>query len=186
MLRFFIPLILIIGMVVIYNLYNPPRSAMELSVPVHTLKKLRFNDDDLSFMLSDNSSCNNHVGDHNYVVVFGNRMDRKIWNQPVALYLTWQEIFQITDQVYLCIQFKNEMEPVWKGKFNLMGMFNLYIMHKSFFCNKKNSFSKWECNGYESHQINNDDVSKLLMKYNGEPTPNKLLQQTPKSGAAEL
>ncbi len=175
MLKVFISLILIIAMVAIYNLYNPPRSSMELSVPVHTLKKLGLNEYDLSFMLSDDSSCNNKFSEHNhnYTVMFGNRMDRKIWNQHVTLYLTWQDILQITDEIHLCIRFKDEWETVWKGNFSLKGALNLYIMHKSFFCNKENSFSKWECIGYEAHQIKKEEVSKLLMKYDEKSAPNK-------------
>ena len=146
---------------------------MELSVPVQTLKRLGLNEYDLSFMLSDNSNCNHNVGRHNYTVMFGNRMDRKIWNQHVTLYLTWQDILQVTDEIHLCLRFKDEKEPVWKGKFNLMGTLNLYIMHKSFFCNKKNNFSKWECSGYEAHQVKREEVSKLLMKYDEKSTPNE-------------
>lgn len=130
-------LIFIIGTYVTYNFYNPPRSAISLSVPVQTLKRLGFNNGDLPFKLSGNISCNNTVGSQNFVMMFGNRMEREIWNQNVILYLAWKDILQITEEVYLCLPFKGKLEPVWTGRFNLLGTFNLYIMHKSFFVTKR-------------------------------------------------
>jgi len=147
MFKFFIALTLIIGMIITYNFFNPPRSAMELSVPIHTLKRLGFNEGDLSFMLSDDSSCNNKFSknNHNYTVMFGDWRNRSVLKKHVTLYLTWQDILQITDEIHLCIRFKEKWEAVWKGKFSLKGTLNLYMTHMRFFCNKKNSSSKWEC-----------------------------------------
>ena len=51
MRKFLFALTLITGMIVIYKLYNPPRSGAELLVPVHTLERLGFNEGDLFFMM---------------------------------------------------------------------------------------------------------------------------------------
>jgi len=92
-------------------------------------------------------------------------MDRKIWSQHVTLYLSWKDILQITDEINLCIRFKDKWEPVWKGRFRLKGSFNLYVTHKTFFCNKKNSKSKWECVGYFLYHDKKEEIHKLLTKY---------------------
>ena len=165
-----ISIIVVAGIFVIYNFYNPPRPRMILFVPVHTLERLGFNDGDLSFRLSDNNSCKNRFGKHNYTAMFGhegNWKDVRVWSQHVTLYLTWQEIWQITDEIHLCIWFKDEWEPVWKGKFSLKGTWDLYVAHKDFFCNRSNLSSKWECSSFEPYldKGKKEKIYNLLKKY---------------------
>jgi hypothetical protein len=150
-------------------------------VPLHALERIGFNEGDLSFMLSDNNSCKQRFSKHNYTVMFGNEKiwdDVRLWSQSVTLYSTWQEIGQMKDEILLCIRFKDEWEPVWKGKFSLKGTWDLYIAHRSFFCNKNDLLSKWECNSYEPY-IGNDkkeEIYKLLTKYDEKSSPSKLLK----------
>ena len=121
-------------------------------------------------MLSADSSCKREFSNHNYTVMFGNEGnwgDIKVWNQHVTLYLARQEARQIEDEVYLCIQFKEQWEPAWKGNYNLP------IAHKNFFCNKDNNSSKWECIGCEIRRNERKDIDSLIRKYNKQATPNK-------------
>ena len=162
---------------VIYNFYNPPRPKMMLSLPVHTLERLGYNDGDLSLMLSDSDSCENEFSEHNYAVMFDHeanwkdeRKDVRLWQQYVTLYPTWPEIFQITEEINLCIRFKNEWEVVWKGSFSLKGTLDLYVAYNRFFCNRNNLSSKWECNNYEPYidEDNKEEIYQLLTKYDEE------------------
>jgi hypothetical protein len=43
---------------------------MILFMPSHALERLGFNDGDLLFMLSDDSSCKHQFSEHNYTVMF--------------------------------------------------------------------------------------------------------------------
>lgn len=168
MRKFAYVLTVIAALLVTYNLYNPPRTAMLLLVPSHALERLGYNDGDLSFMLSADSGCKHKFSKHNYTVMFrheGNWRDVKVWTQHVTLYPTWQEIWQIKDEIHLCIRFKDQWASVWKGKFSLKGTFNLYVAHKNFFCNKENITSEWECSSYETYHSKKDEIYKLLIKY---------------------
>ena len=122
---------------------SPPRSGIKFVVPVHTLERLGFNEGDLFFMLSEDSSCQQEFSNHNYTAMFGqhegNWDDVRVWTQHVTLYLTRKEARQIQNEVHLCIRFKEEWEPAWKGSYDLP------IAYKSFFCNKENNASVWEC-----------------------------------------
>ena len=161
--------------IVIYNFYNPPRSRMTLLVPVHTLERLGFNEGDLSFMLSDNSGCEQRYSKHNFTVMSGNEgnwNDVPVWSQHVTLYLTWQEIWQITDEIQLCIRFKNQWESVWNGEFSLKATWDLYVAQKSFICNRKDLSSKWECSSYEITYDKREEIYKLQTKYGEKSAPN--------------
>lgn len=175
MRKVFYVLIFIVGTFAVYNLSNPPRSAMRLIVPVHTLEKLGINAQDINarqfFMLSAEDSCVHEFSEQNYTVMFnqnvGNWRDIKVWTQHVTLYFTWKDIWKIKEQIFLCINSQNRWEPAWKGKFSLTGVFNIYVAHMDFFCDKKDKTSKWECNGYElAHNKNKEEIYKLLTKYN--------------------
>ena len=153
---------------VIYNFFNPPRTSMTLLVPAHALERLGYNEGDLSLKLSANSSCDQKFGKHIYTVMFdheGNWRDVRVWSQHVTLYPTWNEIWQIKDEIQLCIRFKDQWEPVWKGVFNLRGTLNYYISHKHFFCNRENIASNWECSSYETYHSEREEIHTLLVKY---------------------
>lgn len=136
---------------------SPPRSGIKFVVPVHTLERLGYNEGDLFFMLSDDSNCKQEFTEHNYTVMFGqhegNWQDVRVWTQHVTLYLTHKDARQIEEEVYLCIQFKGKWEPAWKGSYNLP------IAAKSFFCNKENHSSMWEC--FACEQCFGDNRAKI-------------------------
>ncbi len=143
---------------------SPPRSGINFVVPVHTLERLGFNEGDLFFMLSRDDSCEQEFSDHNYTVMFGKHEgdweDVRVWTQHVTLYLTREEARQIEEEVHLCIRFKDEWEPAWKGNYTLP------IAYKSFFCNKEDSSSKWEC--FACQQCYGDtkqEIYEQLSKY---------------------
>jgi len=168
MLKILYALILIVGIFIVYNFFNPPRSAMVLYVPVSTLDRLGIKDNEIKFMLSPDNSCKHELSDHNYTVMFGNVGnwgDIKVWAQHVTLYLTWRDIWKITDKTFLCIQSKGSWEAAWEGSFSLKGSFNLYVTHMFYFCNKNSNSSKWECNGYDSNHDKKEEIYKLLTKY---------------------
>ena len=194
---FLYSLALIISMFITYNLFNPPISVITLNMPTHTLVRLGHNEgspykkSDLLFMLSANNSCKKELSRHSYANMFrdyNNWRNDRLWSQSVVLYPTWQDIWILTDEMHLCIRFKDKWESVWQGKFKLKGSLNLYLTHKTFYCNKKNSTSKWECIGYFLYHDSDrqEERSKLLIKYNEKFKPNKTSQRTPKSGAADL
>jgi hypothetical protein len=155
-------ILLILTLIVTITSCSPPRSGIKFVVPVHTLERLGFNEGDLYPMLSADSSCKHEFSNHNYTVMFGhegNYGDARVWSQHVTLYLTRQEARQIEDEVHLCILFKEKREPAWKGNYNLP------IAYKSFFCNKENRSSKWECIGCETCGDKREDIDILLRKY---------------------
>ena len=155
-------------MLIAYNWFNPPRTLMKLIVPSHALERLRSNDGDLFFMLSADNSCEHEFSNHNYTVMFGREgkwRDVRVRTKHVTLYPTWQEIWQMKDKIHLCIRFKNQWTPVWKGRFSLKGTLNLYVAHMNFFCNKKDISSEWECNSYEIYHDKKDEIYRLLKKY---------------------
>ena len=168
-------------MIVIYKLYNPPVSGALLLIPIHTLERLGFHEGDLHFMLSADNSCKHKFSNHNYTVMSGNEGNWggvRVWNQHVTLYLSWQDALQIENEIHLCIKFKDKWESAWKGNYKLP------TPYKSFFCNKENNLSKWECSGYEVYYDKKQEIYKLLTKYDKQTTPNKSLKSgTPQSGA---
>ena len=140
-------ILLALTLIVIITSCGPPRSGIQFIVPIKTLEKLGFKDE---FSI------------HNYTAMFGNERHWgkvEVWSQHATLYLTREEAQRIKDEVYLCIQFKEKWEPAWKGSYNLP------IAYKSFFCNKANNSSKWECSGYETYHDKKQEIYKLLTKY---------------------
>ena len=183
MLKFLYSLILIAGLFIIYNFFNPPSPIISLNIPTHALVRLGHDEgspnikSDLFFMLSADNSCKKELSSHNYIDMFrpyNNWSNDRLWRQLVVLYPTWQDIWQLTDNAHLCIRFKDKWEPVWQGKLTLRGSFNLNLTHKEFYCNKENSKSKWECMDYFLYYdgYREEEKSKLLKKYNENSKPN--------------
>ena len=139
-----------------------PRSGINFIVPVHTLKRLGFNDGDLNFRLSPDSSCKHEFSNHNYTVMFGNEGNWngiRVWTQHATLYLTRRDARRIQDEVHYSIRFKEKWDAAWKGNYNLP------LAYKSFICNKENKSAMWECFVCDICRDKREDIYNHLSKY---------------------